>query len=238
MQKFVKKVIDSLFCFVCPPFCVHCKSALSSSSSILCSPCTETLELLEVEGRCPFCFSEQSGSAPCKKCLQKKRYCDYVASALSYEGAAKSLVHELKYADRPYLAKTLSAYLLLQLHELKWPHFDLITFVPQSLTKAMQRGYNQSKLICKELALRLSSSWKPLLLKKQDTLAQAKLSQEKRELLPHDTFVLKKNAQIEDKVILLIDDVYTTGTTLDRCAEALKVGYPKRVYALTLLHAG
>lgn len=151
-------------------------------------------------------------------------------------GPAKSLVHEFKYQDHPLLAKGLAAFLFLQFNELKWPLPDLVTYVPQSRLRWLERGYNQSKLLAQELAIYLDRPSAELLKKNENTLSQASQKKEARNQMDLYAFSLKSKAVIEDKIILLIDDVYTTGTTLDRCAYALQEGLPKRIYALTFCY--
>jgi predicted amidophosphoribosyltransferase len=126
----------------------------------------------------------------------------------------------------------------LQFIELSWPEPDLITFVPQSFFRSIQRGYNVSELLAKELSRLIDKPVLPLLKKTESTISQTQLERKDRQALLSTTMSCKEAAlagnMIEDKVVLLIDDVCTTGTTIDCAASALQAGHPKRVYALTL----
>ena len=152
-------------------------------------------------------------------------------------GAAKCLIQEFKYQDRPYLAKSLAAFLLLQFEKLEWPQPDSIVFIPQSFSRWIDRGYNQSKLLAIELGRLLQVDVSDVLKKTDSHISQTLLELKDRKRLSSRAFSLKDGSSLEDKVILLIDDVYTTGTTIEKAAYALQEGHPKRIYALTLCRA-
>jgi competence protein ComFC len=200
----------------------------------------QELQLLSPLHRCPFCFSEvETGiKKPCSNCLAKERFCNYVGSCFDYIGPARSLVKEFKYSDQPHLAKSLAGFMMIQFQELKWPTPDLITFVPSTLRRLLERGYNQSALLAKAFGELVERPIVPLLKKTQNLPSQTYLNRSYRKNLNCDLFQLKKKTLIADKIILLIDDVYTTGATLEASAQALLEGYPKRIYGLTLCHAG
>ena len=241
----MKNMFQVLKSLAFPLFCSHCQKPTTHSWPILCEACFSSLELIDIRFRCPFCFSDgisglEKRKKICKCCSQKELSTDYIASAFEYEGPAKSLVRELKFKDRPYLAKSLASFLLLQLEKLNWPLPDLITFVPQSFSKWLDRGYNQSELLAIELAKLIHSDVCSTLKKNSGLIPQAQLVLKDRKALGSSAFTfnrkLKSKNTIEDKVILLIDDVYTTGTTIERAAYALREGYPQRIYALTLCY--
>jgi competence protein ComFC len=202
--------------------------------------CQGELELLSPLNRCPFCFSvvESGLKKPCDTCVKKERFCNYMGSSFEYMGVAKSLIKEFKYYDHPELAKSLSSFMLMQFLELKWPLPDLITFVPSTLTRKLERGYNQSELLAQEFGKLIAIDVKPLLKKTKSSLSQTYLSSRTRKELQFDLFELRDKDNFADKVILLIDDVCTTGTTLQAAGSALTQGFPKKIYGLTFCHAG
>ncbi len=196
-----------------PPLCLHCQKTTGALRKRLCPACLELLELLSPEERCP-------------PFLKK------TAAAFAYFGPAASLVRELKYRHRPYLAKDAAAFMLLQLHELGWDPPDLIVPVPQSLMHGLVRGYHPTLLIAQALGGMLERPVANLLKRRLGIPSQTGLDEAQRRALPLDSFLWKKYRDISDQKILLIDDVMTTGTTLHRCAAVLQQGFPISIHAL------
>lgn len=163
---------------------------------------------------------------------------DYLAACFDYSGPIEPLVQEYKFANAPYLSKSFGSFLYLQFLELGWPLPDVVTYIPQSFTRFLQRGYNQSELMAIELGRHLGRPCHKLLRKNEYSVSQTQIARKMRKSLSSTLFCATKSAikmkLIEDKVICLIDDVYTTGTTIQRAAEVLQEYHPKRIYALTL----
>lgn len=137
----------------------------------------------------------------------------------------------------PHLAKGASAYLTAQFLLLDWPLPDVIVPVPISFTRWFQRGYNQSFLLASGLGEMINRPVQEALLRKSGDFSQAGLNHRQRISLSGETILMKKHQGLQDKCILLIDDVMTTGTTMHKCAEALSEECPGRIYGLTLCHA-
>ncbi|MBS0656316.1 MAG: ComF family protein [Verrucomicrobia bacterium] len=228
-------LFHSLLHLLFPQSCLHCSSELAPYCRLLCPACFELLELLEPEGRCPYCFAESD--AVCATCQQKRPSADFVAACFEYTGPAKTLIKEFKYQDSPGLATSLGSFLVLQFLALKWPLPDVVTFVPQSFIRTRARGYNQSKLLAYEFGKCTSRPVVELLRKTQSSLSQSRLTKKEREAVKPDLYAVKRPQDITHKAILLIDDVYTTGTTIDRCASALKAHAPSHIYVLTVCTA-
>ena len=113
---------------------------------------------LTPSGRCPICFSELFEPEKlqcCNRCKNNPLPLDGIAAVFEHAGPAATLVKQLKYRHKPWLAKGLAAYLTFQLAQLEWPSPDLIIPMPISWLRKLERGYNQSLLIAKELALLL-----------------------------------------------------------------------------------
>jgi ComF family protein len=196
-----------------------------------CKGCHAFFELIDPFSRCPYCFSENEGKRPCLDCIQKKKWQIKMASSLDYLGPVSTLIKKLKYGYMPYLAKLGAAFMLLQLERLKWPLPDIIVPVP---SRHWFYGTNHAYLLGSFLAHSIKRPCINLIKRKAGDLSQARLSKRQREELPQKSFRLKKNAKIEDQIILLVDDVITTGTTIRHCAEALADGFPAKLYALSL----
>lgn len=226
--------------FLYPPFCLHCNQLLDENLNIFCHDCLRLLEFIDPAERCPYCFSSEYS--------QEKKLCSgdcqihhgslcKTAAVFDYVGPGSTLVRALKYGNQPYLAKSASAFMLEQFLNLKWTLPDQIIPVPLPLNRWLNRGYNQSELLAKAFSKLIDRPVSRGLRRKSGDFSQAGLAREQRVQLSGNSFRLINNISIQDKHILLIDDVFTTGTTMQRCAEALQSAHPASIYGLTLCRA-
>lgn len=222
-----------------PPLCLHCQEVKRNETHLLCDSCVELLELIDPSERCPQCFSADycSNKRLCSVCLQRPPLLNGIAAAFDYVGPAASLVRKLKYSNQPHLAKGCAAYLAAQFLRLNWPLPDIIVPVPIALTHLFERGYNQSLELSRYFAETLNRPVLEVLTRKSGDYSQAGLSRQQRCQLNHAYFRLKERAQLQDKSILLIDDVTTTGSTIRQCAEVLMEACPASIYGLTFCRA-
>ena len=229
-------------CF--PPRCLFCQEPHDDPDRLLCDVCDPLLEWIDPSTRCVTCFGELSDlSGPshkrmlCTHCRMKKSLFQRVGAAFDYIGPAATLVKRLKYGNAPYLAKTCAAFLAMQYVQLGWKPPDYIIPVPMPALRKWMRGYNQSELIATALSHLLHVPTLRALGRKHGELRQAQLSLQERQALTSGHFFLKaKPLAIEDKRLLIIDDVWTTGSTMRCCAEILATAYPSSLYALTVCH--
>ena len=235
LKKFLKSCVDLVY----PPICLHCKDTLLQDRELLCKTCFELLELIDIKLHCPICFSIQycAKKMHCIQCAKKKSSLTSIAAAFEYKGAPSTLVKEFKYGNKPFLSQGLGSFMTAQFIELKWPIPDLIIPVPQSLSHWLTRGYNQAELLSDSMGLIIERPVVKALTRKSDDFSQAGLALSQRLKLNGNSISLKKNQNLKDKIILLVDDVLTTGMTLQKCAEALLEDYPNCIYALTLCQA-
>lgn len=222
-------LLDALF----PKFCINCQK----EGNYICYDC---FSLIDIENRqyCPFCLDEKF-SATCFNCRKSKNLGKlYFAS--SYENKIiKKLIHEFKY--EPFvkdIAKILAQIMIIHIALLKKTkeikNFTLIP-VPLYKSKLRHRGFNQSQ----ELANELSEFFKiPVLknalIKIKNTENQAELSKEKREKNLKNVFSCPNPEIIKNKNILLVDDVFTTGATMEECASILKQSGALRVHGIVV----
>lgn len=218
-----------------PTKCLHCQTLLPPESLVLCSACASLLELIHPNDRCPTCFnlSIENCITLCDECLQYPSHYFRVAAAFDYEGPAISLVKRLKYANQPYLAQGMAAFLVTQFDRLQWPIPDALIPVPLSFTHWLERGYNQSALLAQEMGRLLQCPVWNSLKRQSGNFSQAALTLEQRKAVEGNQFRRNSGYSLHGKVLLVIDDVMTTGLTLQRCAEALCVENPAALYALT-----
>jgi len=217
-----------------PGKCLHCQSALPPDTPVLCSECNSLLDLIDPDKHCPTCFSPTIYyPMPCEECIHIPSLYTRVAAAFDYQGPAATLVKRLKYSNQPYLSKGMAAYLMLQFDRLQWPHPDAIVPIPISFTHWLSRGYNQTTLLANELSQYLRCPVWHAVKRKSGDFSQAALKMEQRKALDGKRFKRNKKYSLSGKILLVIDDVMTTGLTLHRCAESLSEANPAAIYALS-----
>lgn len=213
-----QQIGEALLDLVYPRHCIGCERG----GAVLCQDC-----LCEVD----FYF------LPVRLQLEPLFIDQYLVVA-RLEGIIRTLIHQLKYNSVKELA-TVAGKLLYLCSE--WPDADLVTAVPLHPRRLGERGYNQAALMGQEFAALADMPYLELLQRTVDTPHQAQqLTREDREQNITDYFTLTPNAThsqpLSEKHIILIDDVCTTGITLNHCAKMLKAGGCKRITALTLAH--
>lgn len=167
----------------------------------------------------------------CAKCIELKPDYDQVAALFVYDDYSKVLVHKLKYLDHTELAFLVAKWLYVR-HKEFIDSYDLIVPVPLHKKRLFKRKYNQALLIAKCLADRSGVSLcRDLLIKKKNTTPQTALSKEQRKknLLGAIAINSKYKSEIIGKKILIIDDVITTGSTVNLCAKTLKKNHASLV---------
>jgi len=184
---------------------------------------------------CAICFNVLAHDeySPCQECRKIPQLYHRMGAVFDYQGPASSLIQSLKYGNQPYLAKGMAAFLFAQIQNLQWPLPDALVPVPLSWMRWLQRGYNQTHLIAEELSLFIQRPVLNVLGRRSGDHRQAMLNYQQRQTLKSENFQLLDHKKIQDKVIWVIDDVMTTGTTLRCCAETLCEAGPKHLYGLT-----
>lgn len=201
------------------PVCRNCWDAVVPISPPVCDACGDPLpswRVISVEcGRCPRC----------------RRHDTRVARGRAigaYEGTLRTIVHALKYGGRRTLARPLAA--LLQRHGRDLlDGADLAVPVPLHRSKQRARGFNQAAEIARHLALPTAHALRRV----RATATQTDLPAAKRRANVRGAFALSRRARVRGAIVILVDDVSTTGATLDACARVLLAGGAREVRALT-----
>lgn len=233
---FLKLLIRGLADLLYPPRCLLCKKNIKKTA--ICSDCLEGFKPLS-SPLCAICgeqFKTESGEDhPCGTCIKDRPSFDRAASAFLYNEAMKGAVHLFKYKGKTTLSGPLSK--SLAQHPLFKENYDAILPVPLHIKRLRRRGYNQSQLLAAELGRTGGSGIKdnPWLLQRiRPTLSQAGMKRKERIKNLKGAFMLRKGATVKGMSLLLIDDVYTTGSTVEECAKVLKKGGAEKVNVLTL----
>lgn len=206
--------------------CIVCGREIVENRYGLCCKCS-----FELNGNyCERCGRHKVGVGNyCGKCSDSSLYFDEARSSVVFTGDAKGIVHRLKYGSAAYLARHLGEFMLDTLFASDWS-FDCFTFVPMFARKQKKRGYNQAELLAKAISCRTTTPCIALLEKTVDTRNQARLNREERIKNLDGTF---RALTRPPEHVVIIDDVMTTGSTLNECAKILKKAGAKIVYALT-----
>lgn len=206
--------------------CIVCGREIIPNRYGLCNQCKIELN----ENYCLRCGRHKVGVGDyCDECADMSVHFDEARSAVNYVDNAQNLVLRLKFGNSPYLAEYMSRYMLDTLLFTDWD-IDCITFVPLHKTRRRKRGYNQAELLAAALAEYTDKPCSALLEKTVVTPTQARSNREERLKNLRGTFsVIGK----PPRHLLLIDDVLTTGSTVDECSRVLKKAGAKVVYVLT-----
>jgi ComF family protein len=157
-------------------------------------------------------------------------------SWLVFEGPIRSALHTLKYRRNLPLGDSLAQQMAPYVRAWNWP-IDIVVPVPLGRKRMRERGYNQVALVAMPLAALNGWQYRPrALVRSRETRSQVGLNAEERRQNVADAFYAKP-ADVSGKVVLLMDDVATTGATLSACTEALKKAGAREVYALTIARA-
>ena len=140
-----------------------------------------------------------------------------------YENLIRNQILSLKFQEKPYIYKTISYFLENERKSFeKLEKYDIIIVIPVSKKRKRERGYNQSNLLAKEISKILSIKIENNIIKKvKDTLPQSTLNKEQRQENIKGAYKIFNLNKIKNKNILIIDDIYTTGSTVNECAKIL-----------------
>ena len=186
---------------------------------------------------CPQCGAQVTGTE-CKNCAEESFAFDLTDSLFRYAGAIRELIHKLKYdgyvSPAGYLALPLAEY--MQSHD-EIKDYDLVCPVPLHRVRKRERGYNQSELIAYAAAQLADLPYSQPLKRRYYTRSQTMLSREKRKKNLHNAFVMVDQKAVQGKKVILVDDVFTTGSTLNEAAKELKAAGAGKVAAITVARA-
>lgn len=219
--------------FLCLLFPNHCRfcGELTESGKDICDECEEKLPVIEGE----ICYNCGSAKADCKCKGRHGKYYDRIASAFYYEEPVKHCIAEFKFnGDRSsykVLAELMAESCKQRYDGIK---FDYITYVPMDKRKERARGFNQSKLLAKEISEELDIPFgDKLLVKLYETDNQHDCGNIERTGNLLGAFDINSDYDVSGKTVLLIDDIKTSGSTLSECGKMLYLYGAERVFCLT-----
>lgn len=231
-----------------PKRCVFCDKVLnygtSNNNQYFCSDCASKINFISE----PFCNKcgaalDDSNEAYCHNCKEKyankKSYYDYGLGLFRYNDTIKESIHRMKYSNRSEYADCYGFFLAKKFKkQILKMNIDAIIPIPIHKKRFLNRGYNQASLIARSLSNNLLKEnikipvREDILFRVKDTKTQNKLDINDRIKNLSNAFLCKNNINIES--ICLIDDIYTTGATIESCAKALKEKNVKNIYFLSI----
>ena len=222
---------------VYPPatYCILCDSFIDQSRRYnMCDNCIEKIQWVGGE-TCHICGRplEEEGTYICGDCIDQERYFDKGFTCAGYGLYERKLISDFKKSGKLYLARTLGEILYdrIVIEDLE---IDGIIPVPIHKERLKERGFNQTELMGKYLSEKsLWPLWSDVLIRVRQTGAMKKMDRWERRKNMENVFQVENSEKIIGKNLLIIDDIFTTGATLEECAKALKFVGAHNVYILT-----
>jgi len=231
----MKTLMDILY----PRRCVGCGVSSPGTFRYICWDCWTDAPLVEPPF-CSLCGDPVAGAVEhgfiCYSCSANKPAFDAARSAARYDGVAGESLRQLKYEKALWLAPDMAELLhRCLLAEYPGRRFDFIVPVPLHHVRRRGRGYNQSAILAKELSRRMDCPVQPGMLRRiRPTATQTNLTAADRLSNVASAFQYGRREWLAGRRILLVDDVMTTGATVDACAKTLKKGGAESVHVVTV----
>ncbi len=232
---YIPEMLDLLY----PRNCVQCGAPSPEAFPHLCWDCFSDTPKIEA----PFCVccgdpvaGDVQHDYTCFACARKTPAFKFARSAVRYEGAVGTALRALKYNNAVWIARDLAP-LLLACVQAEYPdsEFDFLSSVPLYPSRRRGRGFNQSGLLAAALAWKMKLLYKEMAVRRiRPTITQTGLTAPQRAANVSGAFRAGIFSRLRNKRILLVDDVMTTGATVNACAKALMKGGAKTVHVVTV----
>lgn len=227
------EILEELINLIFPKFCYSC----GGFGKYICSNCIKSKMYFNPVQICHVCGRECSNGLVHSECKDLS-FVDGVLFITLYQTFIRKIIREIKYYFCSdiinEIAKVMSDYLLFYKFI---PGNVLITYVPMHGIKERSRGFNQAKLLAQKISHNTDCELFTLLRRKKYSHAQVGLGKFAREMNLKDIFEISSKVDVEGKNILIIDDVFTTGSTLNECAKVLKNAGAQKVFGFVFARA-
>jgi competence protein ComFC len=237
------EVLDLVLDFIYPEniSCILCNKPIKKINTYsLCKDCFKELNFIQdgcIKCGKPIIYHslEKLDICGCSYCFNKSFYFDKAISCIEYSDISKSMILGFKYKNKTYMAKYISNIMKEKL-DLENIKFDYITFVPLHKKRMRKRGFNQSEKIAKELGKMIDIPILDCIYRKSNTNRLYNLNRKERKIELKNAFLVKENINYANgKNILLIDDIFTTGSTVNEISKLLKLNNVNKIFVMTLL---
>lgn len=219
-------------------YCISCGSVIDGSRTYaLCDECIEKFHWLGQKtcDKCGKILRDDEWRNLCYDCRAYTHEFTKGYTCVQYGLYERGLLMDYKYRNKAYIGRKLGD-ILYDRMSLETQEFDLIVPVPMYEKKRQQRGYNQAQVMASRLAQRMELPCAArLLIRCRETLPMKGLGAFERQENLKDAFRISSanHAPIEGRRILLVDDIYTTGSTMDACSKTLREAGAREIYALS-----
>jgi len=238
-EKLYSKTLDFFF----PQPCAYCETKRIAGGPYLCGMCQDAIQFIS-SSYCNLCgipanlaYEDSKEKFLCGSCRAKPPVFDKARSLGVHQGVLRKLIHELKYGMRLGVMKEIESLLEIYFSNRRLRDF-YITPIPLHINKLEQREFDQAYLIGQKIAEIINLDFLPEVLERAvETQPQASLNKTDRLKNIRGAFRSLNEEKIKGRDILLVDDVFTTGATLNECARVLKRAKANRVYAFSLARA-
>ncbi len=244
LQQTIGFILDLLF----PKTCLGC----GQENSYICPVCLEKIEI-NSHPRCFICGRRSPDSRTCQECRRKTNLTGVLTASSWDNQILRQLIYEYKYRFIKDLAKPLSQIIIryLETSKLIDCQTNELIFVPVPLhrQRLQWRGFNQAELLAKEVANHFEAPITQLLERSRNTQPQAEIKKRKERKdnvkeafrlikafapLQAGNAIINNFPLLKEKTVIIVDDITTTGSTLEECAMALKPLRPKEIWGLVL----
>lgn len=239
----LKNTISILLEFIYPDniSCILCDKPINKSNTYsMCKDCFNEMNFI-IDG-CVKCGKpiinhslEKQDISGCSYCFNKSFYFDKAISCIEYTEISKKIIFKFKYKNSTYISKYVAKIMKEKL-ELENIKFEYILYVPLHKKRQRKRGFNQSQKIAKDLSKLLEIPVLDKIQRITHTKKLFRLSKVDRYKELKNTFIIKdKEQELKNKNILLVDDILTTGSTVNEISKILKLNGVNKVFVITLL---
>lgn len=218
-EKGENQILDLILNLIYPPTCGICGKF---NSNFLCLKCQKQLE--------------SQSEFQVIKSQKETNFFEEHLYIFTYQGMIRKMILNYKFQEKSYLYKTIVNFLLKNEKFFSiLQSYDTIIPVPISRQRKRKRGYNQSELLAKEMAKKIKIEYNhDCLFKTKNVMEQSKLKKEERQNNIKGAYQLVHPERLETKKILLVDDIYTTGSTVKECSKILRQAQPKKIGVFTI----
>jgi len=223
-------LVNSTLNFIYPPYCIICNSQLAENERIICNNCWS---------HAPHVLQSFDAFNEIKTKLKDEIYFSTVISAWEFSPIIQTAIHLLKYQSYKVLANRIGFVMAEKLNNQSLLMDKTILIpVPLHKTRTRERGYNQSTLICQIIAAETGLNYSDKIIKRiRYTQSQTKLNAIERAKNVENAFKVIFPEQVRSKLVILVDDVITTGSTMNACAKELIKNGASDVFLLSAVKA-
>jgi len=233
-----KRLVKALLDLLLPSFCLACEKPLGPAPELLfCPDCLAGIHCI-TSPLCPCCgrvyLKAAGGDHHCGPCLAKPRHFSRARAVFLYEEPVKEVIHRFKYQGKTACLPSFARFARNLPHLAEMEGVDWIVPVPLHPSRLRERGFNQALLLARAFFPKDRRVAPGLLIRLRPTEPQTSFNGAARRTNLKNAFGVAQPQLLTGKKILLIDDVFTTGTTVNECARVLKKGGAAEVMVLTL----